>query len=352
MSANRCVKCGACLDACPALREAGPLSFPGPRRLAIEAPRQCAPVAREELDMCTSCSACSAACPARMELTEAVLRARRSVPSVSEGTARMLASIDATGRSVRPTRPPEALPRTGDTLFFPGCVMAERVQFGMMASLSLLRAAGARPYVPEKWSCCGAPLEKAGERGRLAALREANAALLESADVVTSCPGCAARLEQGCGIPAQHMAERLAENASRMRFNKSGRPVRVSLQKPCHLVRSVGPHAMDDVRQLLQMVPGVTVVDHAGDGDCCGGGGGAAAASPVVSQAMARRRMASAKEARCDLVIAPCPFCAVNLSKAGGIGVRELAPFLASRLEASQAPIGPSRPRPLAKGRP
>lgn len=90
---------------------------------------------------------------------------------------------------------------------------------------------------------------------------------------------------------------------------------------------------MDAARKILERVPGVTILDCGGEEDCCGGGGGVLAAYPREAYDTAARKAKVAVAAGADLIIAPCPFCAVNLRRPKLLPALELSEFLASRLK-------------------
>lgn len=329
-----CVKCGACLLECPVLRLEGEGAFPGPRRLAVEGPRFNRELAalRSPLEMCTTCARCESACPSRLPLTEAVARVRARVPAESEGGRRMVESVRSTGRAIPPAGRLSA-PTAGRTLFFPGCVGESRTLASTQAAVDLLGRYD-EVFVPENWWCCGSPLEKIGRGEEAERLRAANAPLLETAEaVVTACPGCAVQLRKAHRIEPLHVLEHLYEAVGPRRLGlRSRREVRVALHSPCHLLRSVGPHALDYAREVLAAVPGLTVVDLDED-ECCGGGGGVASARPELALRLARRKVEAAARAGAEVLVAPCPFCVVNLRRAGGMEVRELTAFLAGLSE-------------------
>ena len=330
-----CIKCGACQAACPVLRQEGCLSFPGPRRLAVEAPRFSRELASlsSSLQMCTSCAMCESACPSRLPLTEAVMRMRVRYGARSEGGERMISNARRYGRTIAPASRARA-PAEGSVLFFPGCVGDARASSSVQGAVDLLLASGDQAFIPEQWCCCGSPLEKIGAHDEAKRLRNLNAPILEDAEeVVTACPGCAVQLRKASSVDALHVLEHLYESVtpSRLRW-RSPRPITVALHSPCHLVRSVGPHTMDYARELLASIPGLRVVDMDDEG-CCGGGGGVASALPELAIKMARRRTDSAARAGAEVLLAPCPFCVVNLERAGGLEVRELTAFLAALSE-------------------
>ncbi|MBI0583665.1 MAG: 4Fe-4S dicluster domain-containing protein [Methanomassiliicoccus sp.] len=341
-AADGCIKCGACLRACPVLAQEGKEEFPGPRRLVVEAPRFNVPLAslRPPLALCTTCARCEEACPSRLPLTDAMVRMKASIDwgtDRPEGQARMLDSVSRTGRAVAPDRPSPPAPSEGDIMFFPGCIAEGRLPEVVGASLALLKAAGERPYVPSGWACCGSPLEKVGASWHLSSVRAANAPILRG-KAVTACPGCTVQLRNAYGMEALHVIEHLHSRGGipARRYLRDAPLVTVALHRPCHLARVVGPHTMEMARDLLGSVPGVTVTEYDEQDGCCGGGGGVASSRPEVAERMARGKIRSARSAGADVLLAPCPFCVINLRRAGGMAVEDLMVFLARRLEVGE----------------
>lgn len=252
-----------------------------------------------------------------------------------EGQVRMLANIDDALRTVLSPRPSLPLPVQGDVMFFPGCIGEGRVPEIVASSLALLDAMGDRPFTPPGWACCGSPLERIGDTHRWERVRAHNEKLFRGIDItVTACPGCTVQLRQSYGMDARHMIEHLHMSGrfSPRLFDDRLPPVKVALHRPCHLARSVGPHALEMEMELLEMVPGVEVVDVGDERDCCGGGGGVASAHPEVAERMARRKVESALKEGAEVLLAPCPFCVVNLGRVGTMKVQDLTVFLAGRL--------------------
>lgn len=333
-----CIKCGACQSVCPVMRLEGYQRFPGPRRLAVEAPRFSRELAALSgpLQMCTSCAQCESACPSRLPITDAIMRLRARFGTSTEGGERMLRNVRQHGRTVAPVSRSMA-PTEGSALFFPGCIGEARTPLSVQMTLDLLLAVGDGIYIPERWHCCGSPLQKIGAQDEANRLRDLNTSILEGAEeVITACPGCAVQLWRANGVEALHVLEYLYESItpSRLRW-RSPRPMTVAIHSPCHLVRSVGPHTIDYARELLASVDGLRVVDMDDEG-CCGGGGGVASARPELAARMARRRTDSATRAGAEVLLAPCPFCVVNLERAGGLKVQDLTSFLATLSENRQ----------------
>ena len=216
-----------------------------------------------------------------------------------------------------------------ETLYFPGCIGELRLVDIPRSTISLLSKVGSIT-VPDGRHVCGAPLEKLGDWDRLKRLRERNLKVFEGfQNIVTSCPGCQTHLTQHYSLQPLHTIEHLYESKrSHARQTSKSKKLRVALHHPCHLARTIGPHVMDYAIELLQSVPGVRLVEMADADRCCGGGGGVVAGNPEVALRLAQAKVRSAKEAKADLLVAPCPFCVTNIRRAGGIEVKDLIVFL------------------------
>ena len=82
----RCIRCGACLNACPVFREIGghaylgvhgtPTPYPGPIGLVVSPALFGADEFGSMAQLCTLCGACAEACPVEVPLPELILRVR------------------------------------------------------------------------------------------------------------------------------------------------------------------------------------------------------------------------------------------------------------------------------------
>ncbi|MGD0057726.1 MAG: heterodisulfide reductase-related iron-sulfur binding cluster [Methanomassiliicoccales archaeon] len=338
-----CIKCGSCISACPVIAAEGVQRFSGPRNLAVEAPRFLPDIAatRDNIMMCTTCWKCEEVCLANLPLPEAMLRIRKLIFSdkeMLEGHRRIAENIDNYRRSIEPhsglkVPPPK---ETGEVMYFPGCISRERITSIYESSMSVLGKVGADFGVPNGWVCCGAPLEKIGDSERLRILREENLSRFEGfREIVTSCPGCTSHLLKHYDLEPLHTIEFLYENLglSRLRFKSSASTTRVALHHPCHLARTVGPHVIDYAYAVLQSVPGLRLVEMEDPGSCCGGGGGVVAGYPNIALDLATEKTRKAKEAGAELLLAPCPFCVLNLRRVDLLEIGEFISFLNERLE-------------------
>jgi fumarate reductase (CoM/CoB) subunit B len=328
--------------ACPVITVEGLANFAGPRGLAVEASRLSADLEalRDNLYKCTSCYRCGDVCPARLPLPRQILELRRAIFSRDkslEGHARILQNIEAHRRAIEPAKVrPSFKPSDAKILYFPGCIAENRLPGIAESTASLLSKAKLPFRVPDRWSCCGAPVDKVGDDERVSLLREENLRFFDGFEtLVTSCPGCTTQFIQGYRLEPLHTIELLYEGSGPrgLAALPAKRKVKVALHRPCHLVRTVGPHVLDYAAEMLQRLPGVKLVEMEDPERCCGGGGGVLAGHPDVSLALAKAKVESARSAKADIIVAPCPFCVMNLQRAGGIEVADFTAFLDAHLK-------------------
>ncbi len=339
---DECFKCGECEQVCPVVSIEGVQAFSGPRTLAVDAPRFSQEVAglRDHLMKCTTCWKCEEVCPARIDLPSIILELRSQIYDPSAllpGHRRIVENIDRYGMSVEPGGgpPPIPAPERGEVLYFPGCISRERMPFIYASTVRTLEKVDSNFGVPPGWVCCGAPLEKVGDMGRMRSLIEENLRLFEPFDtLVTSCPGCTTQILNHYGIEPLHTIEYLYEcvGLEKLKF-RDARGLKVALHQPCHLSRTIGPHTTEYAMALLQEVPGLELVDIEDAGECCGGGGGVVAGHPQIALDLAREKMENFRESGADILLAPCPFCVLNLERAAGPSVGEFITFLEGLLE-------------------
>jgi len=331
---DRCIKCGSCMRVCPVVSLFGERTFPGPRSMAVDAPRAGKKMSSEELLKCSMCMRCRDACPSRIDLPRAILALRASNKGVLRpGHARLLANIDSYGYSVRPEgRNTAPGPSGKDVCFFPGCIARWRRPEILNDTLSVLRSGGADVACPDGLVCCGSPLEKIGESERREKLVEKNFPILEKfGTVVTSCPGCAGQLTGRYGLDAMHSVEYLYERIGAKKATSSlvGKGLKVAVHMPCHLDREVGPHTKEYIHAILGSIKGLKVIEYEEEDECCGAGGSLMSGYPDMAAGLAKRKAAIASRTGADLVVTSCPFCVVNLDGAGTIETIDLTTLLA-----------------------
>jgi len=105
-------------------------------------------------------------------------------------------------------------------------------------------------------------------------------------------------------------------------------PLLVTYHDPCDLGRTCGIY--EAPRRLLRAIPGVELREMKDNRElalCCGGGGDVEMAAPSLSAALARRRLAQARETGAEVIVSACQQCKRTLAAAArreGLRVRVL----------------------------
>jgi len=205
-------------------------------------------------------------------------------------------------------------------------------------SVELLSRAGFEVYVPQKQSCCGALFLHGGDRPRALALARQNLEAFGELGldyVVTNAAGCGAMLKQYGELLARDerykdqarvfstkvrdIHEILAECDLRL----SPLPARrVAYHDPCHLAHAQGIRAQP--RRLLGSIAGVEVIDLDDAELCCGSAGDYNLLQPAMARRLVERKVAAVGRTKADVVVAPNPGCALQISaglKAAGLEI-------------------------------
>ncbi len=196
----------------------------------------------------------------------------------------------------------EAISERMDTLLFRGCTARLKAPEILGAARSLLDKKGVRYGLIDE-SCCGYTLINLGDLDAGLRVVDRNIAAFKAAGVrriITVCPGCYAAFRKyykgrNGFNPEVVLALDLLKDA---RVPAKG----VTVHDPCHardkgeLARSVLAGARED-----------------GTGACCGAGGGLMSFDRELAGARAARIL----EENPGRVVTYCPFCFLNLSRAG-----------------------------------
>ena len=377
-----CVACGLCLPHCPTYRVTG-LEAASPRgRIAAMRAVELdgAPIDdafRRTMETCVQCRGCEIACPSGVPFGHLMEGSRESLAHATtapRGPLRRVAEwlgyvvvlprhwllLALTwplwlGQRLRLVPRRFGLPKlslrslrtrlTGathpDVYLFTGCVMDAWQRDVHRDALTVMRASGAHPGLPDRGGdCCGALHIHAGRvhlARRLA--RRVIASLPGDAPVVVDSAGCGAAMKDYgrlLGTPeALAFSERVRDftewlvTQPPLALRDTGRDAVV--QDPCHLRHVQKAHGA--VRAVL--APAYRLRETADDGLCCGAGGAYAALEPELSAAIRQRKVDAIRQAgeRPDpLVVSANPGCAMHLG-AAGLDVRHPAELLADALE-------------------
>jgi glycolate oxidase iron-sulfur subunit len=212
----------------------------------------------------------------------------------------------------------------GRVAFFPGCAV-EYVQPDIgSATIGVLNAIGYDVIVPGDLKCCGRPLLSLGDRQAAEELAAHNAALFEALEVdaiVTACASCGLTfkkdypklLQPGAKIPVvQDIHDFLAGRIAGIKLNPVCKSVTV--HDPCHLGRGQG--LSRTVRDLLQTIPGLTIVEMKDPDRCCGFGGVMRITHRELSDGIAMDKVNNIIATRAAVVATGCPGCCMQIADA------------------------------------
>lgn len=277
-----CIKCGACLNTCPAYKSVGGHAYGnaymGGIGSVVTAFHRNLDATEDTLSLCTGCGYCKSICPAKIDTPGMVLALKNRLmnahgmplagkigmgvlcsPALFEKAARFghwaqsrfvtesgaLMAIPGTEGIVGEREFPALAPRflrdilpeksegSGDltVTLYAGCMIDFIYPEIGEAIWSVLTKSNVTALYPRGQGCCGAPALYTGDLATARRLATQSIALLESGApgyVVTGCPTCAIMLKQRFlellrGSEWEERAERLAEKA--MDFSAFARDV-------------------------------------------------------------------------------------------------------------------------------
>jgi Fe-S oxidoreductase len=127
--------------------------------------------------------------------------------------------------------------------------------------------------------------------------------------------------EAGTGLKPKvlHFVEFLEKLVAQKKLSFPERKsLTVAYHDPCHLGRHLGVY--DAPREILQSLPGVTLVERAATREntiCCGAGGGMRIfAGGTVAEDIGVNAAMDAQQAGAEAIVTACPFCELNLDAA------------------------------------
>lgn len=336
----KCNKCGFCLPNCPVyLAEGKESSAPRGRnaitRAVIEGRLQWSPEIEKTIFSCLGCGACTAACFPKVKTKDLVFRDRECLvneglyPKIADRVARFLEEQHNISNDDNEERsewqemikdiPEEALNKDrAEVIFFVGCVasffpMAQKIPVNMS---KIMHRAGVDFTVlgGEEW-CCGFPLIGAGMPAKVKALMEHNLAKVKDVGakaIVFTCPSCYhtwKHLYQP-EVKLFHASQMLNDLIKDGKVALKEKKIKVTYHDPCDLGRNSG--VFEEPRQVLKSIPGLTLVELAGNrqlSTCCGGGGNVEMVNPELSAKVASMKLDQIAQTGADMVVSSCQQC-------------------------------------------
>jgi Fe-S oxidoreductase len=228
--------------------------------------------------------------------------------------------------------PSSALPAIGQhrakVAMLNGCVMP--LLFGQIneATARVLQRNGCDVLFPKSQTCCGALNIHNGENKAAKTMAQQNidAFLTAKVDaIIVNSAGCGAVMkEYGYLLRDDPVYAEKAERFSSL-VKDAGEflaglglvgtlgPIKmtVTYQDPCHLAH--GQRIRSQPRNLLQAIPGLTLVEMEGSDRCCGSAGIYNITHSGMSRHLLEEKMQSIASARTEAVVAPNPGCMLQL---------------------------------------
>lgn len=223
-------------------------------------------------------------------------------------------------------------PRRARVAMLDGCVMP--LLFGDVnaATVRVLRQNGCDVVFPKRQLCCGALNVHNGEQvaAKKMARQNIDAFLAAEVDaIVVNAAGCGAAMKEydyllRGDVEYAEKAKRLSalvkdagEFLSGLGLVDKMAPLNltVTYQDPCHLAH--GQKVRNQPRQLLQAIPGLTLIEMAGSDRCCGSAGIYNLTHAGMSQHLLKEKMQAVGATGADAIVAPNPGCMLQLAYGG-----------------------------------
>jgi heterodisulfide reductase subunit D len=205
-----------------------------------------------------------------------------------------------------------------EIVYFTGCVaayfpLAQKIPM----SLAEILGVGEIDFTllgEEEW-CCGFPMLGAGLKDmfkefmdhNLEAIREKGAK-----KVVFACPSCYQMWREYYPREFEivHASQFLVELVKEKRLPLQDLPMTVTYHDPCDLGR--GAKVYEEPRELIQSIPGVTLIELSQNREncqCCGGGGNLEMIDAGLATEIAKRQIEDAQSTGAQAIITSCQQC-------------------------------------------
>lgn len=236
-------------------------------------------------------------------------------------------------------------------LFIPCYVDALYPQVGV-AAYKLLKSFDLDVEYPEKQTCCGQPMGNAGFQNKAHRLVEDYDRLFAGYDyVVAPSASCAAYVRFYHPEIVSHECKAAARTMDLVEFVHdvikptclpgAYFPHKVSLHNSCHGVRELGLSSPSErnvprfnkIKDILQLVDGITVLEPERVDECCGFGGMFSVEEPDVSARMGLDKLARHIATGAEYITGPDSSCLMHMEGLGApIKFIHVAQILASGL--------------------
>jgi glycolate oxidase iron-sulfur subunit len=243
--------------------------------------------------------------------------------------------------------------------FFIGC-LANHLQPEIAESTQILvmKSSGRKAHVPLAQTCCGMAALAAGRVDEARDLAQRNIKAFEENDspILTSCSSCYYQLKSYNDLFAEDpewqdracrfvnrlqefstfFLERFGAEKTALQSNHPFLNTKILYHDPCHLRFKL--HITKEPRQLLQLIPGVELLELPDGPRCCGQGGLFQVAHPDLAMKIQARLMDDFANLETQTVLTACSGCLLQWQRGmamdgKGEKVEHLAVFMAKRLQ-------------------
>lgn len=212
-----------------------------------------------------------------------------------------------------------------------------------MATYKLLRSLGVDVTYPQGQTCCGQPMANAGFESEAIPLAGKMEEMFKGYDyVVAPSVSCTAFLrinypdligkDHKCSIASKAMdVVEFLHDVLKVKSLPSKFPHRVSLHNSCHGVRELHlsspkeimtPPPFNKIRDLLELVEGIEVVEPERPDECCGFGGMFSIEETAVSGEMGKSKLQRHINTGAEYITGPDSSCLMHLA---GVAAKEKA---------------------------
>jgi Fe-S oxidoreductase len=321
----------------------------------------------EDMWLCVTCNACVVRCPRGVKIIDVWRSFRRAITEM--GIGGIPDSLRITEKNISSVGNPQGEDREKrtdwakdldvkthtkgtDVLYMACCYNSYDPQLTgvAQATVEILKKAGVDfGILGNELSCCGESIRKAGAESAFQSLAQSNIALFNEAGVtkiITASPHCFHTFkneypEFGGKYEVMHFTQFLAQliREGKLEFKKEIKKT-ITYHDSCYLGRHNDIY--DEPREVLQAIPGVTLVEMANHHEnslCCGGGGGRIWEDTKKGERFSDIRLEQALDAGADVLAAVCPYCLANfkdsvttMNKEEEIEVKDIAELVLEAL--------------------
>ena len=213
--------------------------------------------------------------------------------------------------------------------YFLGCAQDLIFTSTALATVSVLTENSVEVILPKEQRCCGMPNGGYGDIEQARKLARHNIDVFTSAGVeviVTDCATCGSFIKEyhtllkddpdyaesalAFSRKVRDIAEFLSQDVN-LRQDFGEVKGKVTYHDPCHLVR--GQNIVSEPRRLLNLIPGLELVEMKEPDWCCGGAGTYSLSHYELSMKILDRKMANITATNADFIASGCPGCRLQL---------------------------------------